>query len=110
MAQKIQDPPTDMERCMESLITIFQRYAGKEGDNSKMSFKEFESFMNVELKSFTKSQKNPQETLKKMMASLDGGIDGKKDGQIDFQEFLSLIGGMMIACHEAMSKSRPACR
>ncbi|KAJ1081052.1 hypothetical protein NDU88_001236 [Pleurodeles waltl] len=107
MAQMCIDPPTEMERCMESLITTFQRYAGKEGDRSKMSFDEFERFMNTELKSFTKSQKNPRETLKKMMASLDGGVDGKKDNQIDFQEFLSLIGGMMIACHEAIMKAKP---
>lgn len=49
-----QSNPTEMERSMEKIITIFQRYAGKEGNATSMNFKEFEQFMNAELGSFTK--------------------------------------------------------
>ncbi|XP_075047838.1 uncharacterized protein LOC142108134 [Mixophyes fleayi] len=106
MAQKNQAPPTEMERSMEKIITIFQRYAGKEGNQASMNFKEFENFMNTEL-SFTKNQKDPT-ILKKIMCSVDGGVDGKKDNELDFQEFFNLIGGIMVACHDALSKCPPA--
>lgn len=46
--------PTETERCIESLLAVFQRYAGREGDNLKLSKKEFLAFMNTELASFTK--------------------------------------------------------
>ncbi|KAM3910374.1 uncharacterized protein RB166_021021 [Leptodactylus fuscus] len=106
MAQMRQSPPTDMERNMEKIITIFQRYAGKEGSQASMNIKEFENFMNIELGSFTKNQKDPN-ILKKMMGSVDGGIDGKKDNEMDFQEFLNLIGGIMVACNDALAKCPP---
>ncbi|XP_040187857.1 uncharacterized protein LOC120920022 isoform X5 [Rana temporaria] len=105
MAQMKQSNPTEMERSMEKIITIFQRYAGKEGNATSMNFKEFEQFMTAELGSFTK--KDPQTILKKIMKSVDGGVDGKQDGEIDFQEFLNLIGGMMVAGHEALMKLPP---
>lgn len=46
--------PTETERCIESLLAVFQRYAGREGDNLKLSKREFLAFMNTELASFTK--------------------------------------------------------
>ncbi|XP_075464206.1 uncharacterized protein LOC142499143 [Ascaphus truei] len=106
MAQMRQNAPTETERSMEKIVTIFQRYAGKEGDQCQMSYKEFEAFMKTELKSFTDNQKDPN-ILRTMMNSVDGGVDGKKNAQLDFQEFLNLIGGMMVACHDALSKCPP---
>ncbi|XP_073493492.1 uncharacterized protein [Phyllobates terribilis] len=106
MAQNRQNPPTEMERSMEKIITIFQRYAGKEGSAASMSYKEFENFMNSELSSFIKGQKDPN-ILQKMMKSVDGSADGRKDQELDFQEFLNLIGGMMVACNDALAKCPP---
>ncbi|XP_044128130.1 uncharacterized protein LOC122921895 isoform X1 [Bufo gargarizans] len=103
MAQQRQNPPTEMERSMEKMITCFQRYAGKEGSQASMNYKEFEKFMNTELVSFTKNQRDPS-ILQKMMNSVDGGVDGKKDQEMDFQEFLNLIGGIMVACNDALAK------
>ncbi|KAG8430225.1 hypothetical protein GDO86_018226, partial [Hymenochirus boettgeri] len=103
MAQIQTAPPTDMERNMEKIITIFQSFAGKEGDQAKMSYKEFEDFMKTELGSFTSNQKDPN-ILRKLMKSVDGG-DTCPDGQLDFQEFLNLIGGMMVACNEALLRA-----
>ncbi|KAG8534477.1 hypothetical protein GDO81_019416 [Engystomops pustulosus] len=99
-------PPTEMERSMEKIITVFQRFASKEGSQGSMNFKEFENFMNVELISFTKNQKDPN-IVRKIMNSVDGGVDGKKNNELDFQEFLNLIGGIMVAGHEALSKCPP---
>ncbi|EHB05617.1 Protein S100-A11 [Heterocephalus glaber] len=88
--------PTETERCIESLIAVFQKYAGKDGNNSKLSKTEFLTFMNVELAAFTKNQKDPG-VLDRMMKKLDLN----SDGQLDFQEFLNLIGGLALACHDS---------
>uniref|UniRef100_A0A7N5P2X0 Protein S100-A11 n=2 Tax=Ailuropoda melanoleuca TaxID=9646 RepID=A0A7N5P2X0_AILME len=92
--------PTETERCIESLIAVFQKFAGKEGNNCTLSKTEFLTFMNTELAAFTKNQKDPG-VLDRMMKKLDLN----SDGQLDFQEFLNLIGGMAIACHDSFTKS-----
>ncbi|XP_025721844.1 protein S100-A11, partial [Callorhinus ursinus] len=51
--------PTETERCIESLIAVFQKFAGKEGNNCTLSKTEFLTFMNTELAAFTKNQKDP---------------------------------------------------
>ncbi|XP_010722192.1 protein S100-A11 [Meleagris gallopavo] len=94
--------PTETERCIESLLAVFQRYAGREGDNLKLSKKEFLAFMNTELASFTKNQKDPA-VVDRMMKRLDIN----SDGQLDFQEFLNLIGGIAVACHDALLVQPP---
>ncbi|KAF3815363.1 hypothetical protein GH733_016745 [Mirounga leonina] len=77
--------PTETERCIESLIAVFQKFAGKEGNNCTLSKTEFLTFMNTELAAFTKNQ-DPG-VLDRMMKKLDLNADG----QLDFQEFLNLI-------------------
>ncbi|XP_053866726.1 protein S100-A11 [Malaclemys terrapin pileata] len=99
---KFPSSPTETERCIESLLAVFQRYAGREGDNCTLSKKEFLSFMNAELASFTKNQKDPG-VLDRMMKKLDLNCDG----QLDFQEFLNLIGGIAQACHVALCVQAP---
>ena len=44
--------PTETERCIESLIAVFQKYSGKDGNNTQLSKTEFLSFMNTELAAF----------------------------------------------------------
>ncbi|XP_012870536.1 PREDICTED: protein S100-A11 [Dipodomys ordii] len=94
--------PTETERCIESLIAVFQKYAGRDGKNSTLSKTEFLTFMRSELASFTKNQKDPG-VLDRMMKKLDLNADG----QLDFQEFLNLIGGLAIACHDSFLSSQP---
>ncbi|XP_072500976.1 protein S100-A11 [Notamacropus eugenii] len=99
MAKKI--TPTETERCIESLIAVFQKYAGQEITNSRntLSKTEFLRFMNTELASFTQNQ-DPG-VLDRMMKKLDLNCDG----QLDFQEFLNLIGGLAQACHASFMAS-----
>uniref|UniRef100_A0A8C6JJ48 Protein S100 n=1 Tax=Melopsittacus undulatus TaxID=13146 RepID=A0A8C6JJ48_MELUD len=89
--------PTETERCIESLLAVFQRYAGREGDSCTLSKKEFLAFMNTELAAFTKNQKDPG-VVDRMMKKLDLN----SDGQLDFPEFLNLIGGIAVACHTSL--------
>ncbi|XP_059943971.1 protein S100-A11-like, partial [Mesoplodon densirostris] len=92
--------PTEAEWCIESLIAVFQKHAGRDSNNSKLSKAELLIFMNTELGAFTKNQKDPG-VLDIMMKKLD--LDS--DVQLDFQEFLNLIGGLALACHDSFIKN-----
>lgn len=49
----------------------------------------------------SQNQKDPG-VLDRMMKKLDVNCDG----QLDFQEFLNLIGGLAVACHDSFTASR----
>ena len=88
------------EPPVHQVSAVFQKHAGRDGNNSKLSKAESLIFMNTELGAFTKNPKDP-DVLDHMMKKLDLN----SDGQLDFQEFLNLIGGLVIACHESFLKS-----
>ncbi|KAF7670081.1 hypothetical protein LDENG_00056500 [Lucifuga dentata] len=83
--------PSDLETAMETLITVFHRYA-KDGTLSR---KDLRDLMNVELSNFLKCQKDPG-AVDKIMKDLDANGDGK----VDFEEFVSLVVGLSIACEQ----------
>uniref|UniRef100_G3SF91 EF-hand domain-containing protein n=1 Tax=Gorilla gorilla gorilla TaxID=9595 RepID=G3SF91_GORGO len=88
---------------IESLISLFQKYVGKRGYNCTLPKTEFLSFMNAELAAFTKNQKDPG-VLDHVMKKLGTN----NDGQLDFSEFLKLIGGLAMACHDSFLKAVPS--
>uniref|UniRef100_A0A2K6U926 EF-hand domain-containing protein n=1 Tax=Saimiri boliviensis boliviensis TaxID=39432 RepID=A0A2K6U926_SAIBB len=49
------------------------------------------------------NQKDPG-VLDRMMKKLDTN----SDGQLDFSEFLNLIGGLAMACHDSFLKAVPS--
>ncbi|CAB1334572.1 unnamed protein product [Coregonus sp. 'balchen'] len=87
--------PSELESSMESLIMVFHRYADKDGDGNTLSKKELKELMQTELASFLKSQKDPA-TIDKIMKDLDQNGDGK----VSFEEFVSLVVGLSIACEQ----------
>nr|XP_035110985.2 protein S100-A11-like [Callithrix jacchus] len=91
--------PAETEWCIESLIAVFQKFAGKDGYNCTVSKMEFLRFMNTELAAFTKNPKDPSgldHTMKK--------LDVNSDGQLDFPECLYLTGGLAVACNDSFLK------
>lgn len=78
--------PTETDWCIKSLMTVFQKYAGKDGSKYILSKTEFLSLMNTKLAAFTKNQKDPG-VLNGMMKKLDINCDG----ELDFQEFRILL-------------------
>ncbi|XP_065101798.2 protein S100-A10b [Paramisgurnus dabryanus] len=97
--------PSDLERSMETLITVFYRYAGTEGDATTLSRRELRQLMETELSSFLKSQKDPA-AVDKIMKDLDAN----GDGQVNFEEFVALVVGLSIACEQIykLHKAKPA--
>ncbi|XP_054462538.1 protein S100-A10a [Anoplopoma fimbria] len=96
--------PSELETAMQSLITVFHRYASKDGkkDGKKdtLSRKELRELMENELSNFLKCQKDPA-TVDKIMKDLD--TNG--DGVVSFEEFVSLVVGLSIACEQLYTTS-----
>nr|XP_046254880.1 protein S100-A10b [Scatophagus argus] len=86
---------TELEKCMESLIVIFHRYAVQDGDGKTLSKKELKKLIEEELPTFMKTQKNPK-TVDCIMKDLDLN----KDDKLDFEEFLPLVVGLSMACEK----------
>ncbi|XP_034409454.1 protein S100-A10b [Cyclopterus lumpus] len=86
---------TELENCMESLITIFHRYADEDGDGKTLSKKELSKLIETELPAFLKCQKNP-----KVVDDIRKDLDQNGDSKVDFEEFLSLVVGLSIACEK----------
>ncbi|KAL4624841.1 protein S100-A1-like [Arapaima gigas] len=87
--------PSDLERAMETLIVVFHRYASKEGCSTSLSRRELKDLMEKELSGFLKSQKDPA-AVDRIMRDLD--TNG--DGEVNFEEFVSLVVGLSIACEQ----------
>nr|ACO10385.1 S100-A1 [Caligus rogercresseyi] len=87
--------PSELERAMESMITVFHKYAAKEGNGNTLSRRELRDLMENELSGFLKSQKDPA-TVDKIMKDLDSN----GDGEVNFEEFVSLVVGLSIACEQ----------
>ncbi|XP_049607585.1 protein S100-A10a [Syngnathus scovelli] len=85
--------PSELETAMESLIVVFHRYASRDGRNGTLSRQELRLLMENELSNFLKSQRDPA-AVDKIMKDLD--TNG--DGQVDFEEFVSLVVGLSVAC------------
>lgn len=62
---------------------------------------EFLTLVNTELTAFTKNQKDPG-VFDHMVKKLDVNCDG----QLDFQEFLNLVGGMAVSRHGSVAHSQ----
>uniref|UniRef100_A0A6B2F5N5 Protein S100 n=1 Tax=Bothriechis nigroviridis TaxID=88079 RepID=A0A6B2F5N5_BOTNI len=100
MSSRYTAGPTETERCIETLLAVFQGYAENDSNSQSLSKQGFQNFMNTELASFTKNQKDPA-VIDRMMKKLDMNCDG----QVDFCEFLNLIGGLAQACHEHVASA-----
>merc|ERR1712212_95421 len=95
--------PSELEKAMESMIMVFHKYASKEGSESSLSRRELKDLMENELSGFLKSQKDPG-AVDRIMKDLDAN----GDGQVNFEEFVSLVVGLSIACEQCyqMHKSK----
>merc|ERR1711962_1315927 len=86
---------TDLEKCMESLIVIFHRYADEDGDGKTLTKKELKKLVEKELPTFLKTQNNP-----KTVDCILKDLDQNKDDKLDFEEFLPLVAGLSMACEK----------
>ncbi|MGH0183013.1 UNVERIFIED_CONTAM: hypothetical protein FKN15_010948 [Acipenser sinensis] len=74
---------------MAAMISVFHKYSGKEGDKYTLSNGELKDLIKNELGNFLGAPKD--------QAAVDGimkKLDANKDGQVDFNEYLVLIGAL----------------
>uniref|UniRef100_A0A8C5Q438 Protein S100 n=1 Tax=Leptobrachium leishanense TaxID=445787 RepID=A0A8C5Q438_9ANUR len=89
-----------LEEAMETLISVFHTYSGREGDTEKLSKKEMKDLLQNELGEFLETQKDAT-SVDKIMKELDEN----GDGEVDFQEFVILVASLTVACNTYFCES-----
>ncbi|XP_019955639.2 protein S100-A11-like [Paralichthys olivaceus] len=77
------------------IVSTFEKYASKDGKSKTLSKYEFKEFLKNEMPCPAEGPKNPAQ-FDKMMNELDQN----GDQEIDFPEYLSLLGAFTYACFE----------
>ncbi|XP_039885730.1 protein S100-A10b [Simochromis diagramma] len=91
---------TDLEKSMDSMITVFNKYAHDGKHGKALTKKELRKLIEAELPNFLKSQKNSN-SVDHIMKDLDQN----KDDVLDFEEFMPFIAGLTMACEKYCSMS-----
>ncbi|KAM4580741.1 protein S100-A10b [Odontesthes bonariensis] len=89
---------TELEKSMESMITVFHHYAKEGGNKNTLNKKELKKLIESELPNFLTTQKTP-DTLDRIMKDLDQN----KDDELDFEEFVAFVAGLSVACEKHFS-------
>nr|XP_023662064.1 protein S100-A11-like [Paramormyrops kingsleyae] len=76
-----------MEPAINTLISLFKSYAGKDGTPSTLSKEEFHNLVISQLSTFVKNSNDPA-----VIDQLMGSLDADNDGELTFLEFWQLIG------------------
>ncbi|KAM8825920.1 protein S100-A11-like [Synchiropus picturatus] len=99
---------TQMELCVAMMVETFQRYATKGegvGVNSMLNRCEFKELLKNEFPHVAEHAENPGD-LEKMMNSLDTN----KNSQVDFVEFLHLVGAFAMMFNHAWESIQGGCQ
>ncbi|CAK6949254.1 S100 calcium binding protein S [Scomber scombrus] len=89
------EPSSNLESAMQMLIKTFHKYSGKEGDKYTLSRGELKELLVEELGSYLGNSKD-NEAVEKVMNDLDAN----NDGEVDFTEFIILMGALTVACND----------
>ncbi|XP_030644444.1 protein S100-A11 [Chanos chanos] len=76
-----------MEAAIDTLVTHFKTYAGKDGSSQTLSKEEFQSLVVSQLPNLVKNAADPA-----VIDQLMGSLDENNDGELNFLEFWQLIG------------------
>uniref|UniRef100_A0A674NKR2 Protein S100 n=1 Tax=Takifugu rubripes TaxID=31033 RepID=A0A674NKR2_TAKRU len=88
-------PSSDLESAMQMLIKTFHKYSGKEGDKYTLNRGELKELLLEELGTYLGNSKD-NEAVEKVMNDLDAN----NDGEVDFTEFIILMGALTVACND----------
>nr|XP_057939961.1 S100 calcium binding protein T isoform X2 [Doryrhamphus excisus]XP_057939962.1 S100 calcium binding protein T isoform X2 [Doryrhamphus excisus] len=84
-----------LENAMQLLIQTFHKYSGNEGDKYTLSKLELKTMLTTELGSYLGNAQD-KEAVDKVMCDLDSN----GDGEVDFTEFIILVGALTVACND----------
>ncbi|XP_041932635.1 S100 calcium binding protein S isoform X2 [Alosa pseudoharengus] len=89
------EPSSNLESAMQMLIKTFHKYSGKEGDKYTLSRGELRELLTEELGNYLGSAQD-KDAVEKVMNDLDSN----NDGEVDFTEFIILMGALTVACND----------
>ncbi|KAI4901602.1 hypothetical protein NFI96_026401, partial [Prochilodus magdalenae] len=89
---------SEMEAAINTLVSQFKTYAGKEGSSYTLSKDEFQNLLRSQLPNYVKNANDSA-----VIAQLMGSLDKDSDGELSFQEFWQFIGRLAYE-HAGFSK------
>ncbi|RVE62709.1 hypothetical protein OJAV_G00159710 [Oryzias javanicus] len=84
-----------LENAMQLMIQTFHKYSGNEGDKYTLSKAELKELLTTELGNYLGNAQD-KEAVEKVMKDLDSN----NDGEVDFTEFIILVGALTVACND----------
>uniref|UniRef100_A0A3Q3LD95 S100 calcium binding protein T n=2 Tax=Labrus bergylta TaxID=56723 RepID=A0A3Q3LD95_9LABR len=84
-----------LENAMQLMIQTFHKYSGNEGDKYTLSRAELKEMLTAELGNYLGNAQD-REAVDKVM----GDLDSNNDGEVDFTEFIILVGALTVACND----------
>ncbi|XP_030013257.1 S100 calcium binding protein T isoform X1 [Sphaeramia orbicularis] len=84
-----------LESAMQLMIQTFHKYSGNEGDKYTLSRAELKEMLTAELGNYLGNAQD-KEAVDKVM----GDLDSNNDGEVDFTEFIILVGALTVACND----------
>ncbi|KAJ8005004.1 hypothetical protein DPEC_G00142150 [Dallia pectoralis] len=84
-----------LENAMQLMIQTFHKYSGDEGDKYTLSRAELKVMLTTELGNYLGNAQD-KDAVDKVMADLDSN----GDGEVDFTEFIILVGALTVACND----------
>ncbi|CAM4700093.1 unnamed protein product [Leuciscus chuanchicus] len=84
-----------LESAMQLMIQTFHKYSGNEGDKYTLSRQELKEMLTQELGNYLGNAQD-KDAVDKVM----GDLDSNNDGEVDFTEFVILVGALTVACND----------
>ncbi|KAA0703203.1 S-100 protein alpha chain [Triplophysa tibetana] len=84
-----------LENAMQLMIQTFHKYSGNEGDKYTLSRVELKEMLTQELGNYLGNAQD-KDAVEKVM----GDLDSNNDGEVDFTEFIILVGALTVACND----------
>ncbi|XP_016387497.1 protein S100-A1-like [Sinocyclocheilus rhinocerous] len=84
-----------LETAMQLMIQTFHKYSGNEGDKYTLSKQELKEMLTQELGNYLGNAQD-KDAVDKVM----GDLDSNNDGEVDFTEFVILVGALTVACND----------
>ncbi|KAG6921266.1 protein S100-A4-like [Chelydra serpentina] len=84
-----------LERALDTMVSTFHKYAGKEGDKYKLNKAELKDLVMKELPSYI-SKQTDEASFQRLMNNLDSN----RDKEVDFQEYATFLACVAMMCNE----------
>ncbi|XP_032827323.1 uncharacterized protein LOC116952244 isoform X2 [Petromyzon marinus] len=91
---------TAIEEALYGLVEAFHKHAGSSGDPFKLNKQEFKNLLQTEMPTLHECLKT-----KRQLKDFISALDQNGDGEVDFGEFMSLVGRFARALNHTVSKS-----